>query len=338
MLALLWKGVREIEIEEFAEPAPGPGEVLVAVGHVGICGSELEGYLGLSSLRTPPLIMGHEFWGTVVKVGAGVDPGWTGRSAAINPMVGCGECALCHHGSPHLCRRRVLVGVHRPGGFAERVAVPTSALVPVSSRLQGPLGALAEPTAVALHATRLAGVRLGDTVAVIGTGTIGLLVTRLASAAGARVVAVDTHPERLELAQAQGARHRLQPRGDDVAGQMSRIAGDDGIRVVVDAVGRSATRALAMRVVRPGGVVALVGIHDAETPVPGNDLVRWEVAVRGSFTYTPADFRDAVELLEDGVVSASGWVQVEPLAGGPAAFRRLVDAPPREPKVVLAAG
>lgn len=327
-----------MRLRDYPSPRAGKGEAVVQVGHVGICGSELEGYLGLSSLRTPPLVMGHEFWGRVAEVGEDVDPAWRGQAVAVNPLVGCGRCSLCADGLSYLCPDRRLIGAHRPGAFAERVAVPASALVPVPEELAGPAGALVEPTAVALHAIRLAGLGLGETAVVVGAGTIGLLLTRLASAAGVRVVAVDTHPGRLELAARMGAWQTLRAGEEDLVGRVRAVAGHLAVRVAFDAVGRNATRALAVQVVRPGGTAVLVGIHDPDTPFPANDLVRWEVQVRGSYTYAAADFRDAVGLVREGLVAPAGWTQVRPLADGPEAFRELVDAPPQQPKILLAVG
>src|SRR4051812_18746046 len=126
MRAIVWQGPNEMTVSELPDPPdPGPGELILRPEAVGICGSEGEGYLGHMGNRTPPVVMGHEFAGTVVAAGEGAAE-WEGARVAVNPLSGCGECRLCRAGHTNLCRDRVLIGVHVPGAFADFVKVPAA--------------------------------------------------------------------------------------------------------------------------------------------------------------------------------------------------------------------
>ncbi|HYA51382.1 MAG TPA: alcohol dehydrogenase catalytic domain-containing protein, partial [Streptosporangiaceae bacterium] len=184
--ALVFTAPGQVELLDVPEPDPAPGEVLVEVRAAGICGSELHG-ARRPGFRQPPLIMGHEFAG----IGAG------GEAVVVNPILSCGRCAECRRGLRHVCREREIIGVHRAGGFAERVAVPASALRPLPPGLPWEAAALIEPAANAVHAWNLAGRALGASgaasthgaqgarVAVIGCGAIGLLCAATALSGGA---------------------------------------------------------------------------------------------------------------------------------------------------------
>ena len=161
-------------VEDMPEPSARPGEVVIRVEAAGICGSEVEGYLGMMSNRVPPLVMGHEFAGTVTELGEGVDSSWLGKRVAINPVVGCGRCSYCSRGDRNLCPERFLVGVSVPGGFATTVSVPERCLFEMPADMDARLGALVEPLANGVHAIRKGAPDGATSAVVIGTGTIGL--------------------------------------------------------------------------------------------------------------------------------------------------------------------
>ncbi len=206
MQALVWKGPRRMALETHDEPQPAADEALLRVRAAGVCGSELEGYLGLSSLRVPPLVMGHEFSGEIVTLNGDASGLRLGQLVTANPLVSCGHCPVCHTGRRYLCPHRALLGAHRPGGFAAYVAVPIAQLIPLPEHLTPTLGALAEPFAVALHAVGLARLSPGEAAVVWGAGSIGLLTVCAARLARAEpIIAVDTNPARLVAATALGA-------------------------------------------------------------------------------------------------------------------------------------
>ncbi|BDG60130.1 zinc-dependent alcohol dehydrogenase [Caldinitratiruptor microaerophilus] len=335
MHALVWHGPRSMALEVVPEPTVAPGEVLVEVEAVGICGSEISGYLGENALRRPPLIMGHEFIGRVVDA-PGAGSLLPGQRVVVNPLLSCGDCRMCHLGLENLCEHRALLGAQRPGAFAERVAVPERNCLPVPETLPPVLGVAVEPLACALRAVELGHVGLGDRVAVFGAGAIGLFAVALAARAGASMVAVvDVNESRLRTAQAWGATHLLNARthpGEEILLLTASLGAD----VVIDAVGRSVTRREAIRAVRPGGRVVLVGLHEAESPIQANDVVRREIHVTGSFAYRVHTFEQALSLIQLGIVpTGGGWYDERTLAAGPVSFEELVAGAVSVSKVIL---
>jgi len=338
MKALVWTAPERMELQEIATPTPGPCEVLVKVEVVGICGSEIEGYLGHNSLRVPPLVMGHEFCGIVVACGEGADGFKPGTRVVVNPLSACGGCNACAKRLPQLCASRRIVGIHRPGAFGEWVVVPASGVVPVSDGISPFRAALAEPLACSLRATRRAMERHpGANVVVFGAGGIGLLCAKAAKILGARaVMIIDTNPLRLDIAAATAADAVFDPRSGDPKDAAAAFGGELGVDVVVDAAGFQPTRSSAVDIVNPGGTIMNVGLGIDQTSMPVNVLIRNEIEVLGSFCYTEQDFHDAVRLLEDGRVTESGWTEIRRLDEGGRAFQELVEGKVTLGKILLA--
>jgi threonine dehydrogenase-like Zn-dependent dehydrogenase len=302
--ALVFTAPGTVELLDVPEPDPAPGDVLVQVRAAGICGSELHG-ARRPGFRKPPLIMGHEF--------AGVSA--DGTAVVINPILSCGRCAECQRGLRNVCRNREIIGVHRAGGFAERVAVPASALRPLPPGLSWEAAALVEPAANAVHAWNQAGGALGADatgarVAVIGCGAIGLLCAAMALSGGAgRVDVTDLSPDRLAAAQRLG----VEAAGPSLSGEYD---------VVIDAVGSAATRAASVAHQRPGGVAIWLGLAGEEAGFDANALVRSEKRVLGSFAYRDEEFAHAMALIRDWDLT---WAAGYPLAQGAEIFTGLMN-------------
>ena len=201
MQALVWEGPRLMNMRDVAEPKPESDEVVIKVAYSGICGSELGGYLGENSLRVPPLVMGHEFSGQVVELGVQATqhkPGLSvGQRVTVNPLVHCGRCRACLAGQQNLCRDRKIVGIHRPGSFADLVTVPASLVYPLPDSLSYEHAALAEPVGCAVRAVKLAGCTAVDSLLITGLGPIGLLSLQMAQTFGlTKIYATDTDPDR----------------------------------------------------------------------------------------------------------------------------------------------
>src|SRR3954451_22913399 len=176
MRAIVWQGPNEMSVEERPEPPdPGPGELILRPEAVGICGSEVEGYLGHMGNRTPPLVMGHEVAGAVIAAGDGAEEG-VGRRVAVNPIESCGECRLCRAGQENLCPQRTLIGIHSSGAFADLVRAPAATPRERRDGVSSRVGALVEPLANGLHVVRL-GLDCFDVeqAVLLGAGTIGLV-------------------------------------------------------------------------------------------------------------------------------------------------------------------
>jgi (R,R)-butanediol dehydrogenase / meso-butanediol dehydrogenase / diacetyl reductase len=338
--AVVWRGINRMGVEEWARPELPAAWVAIRPEAAGICGSEVEGYLGRQPNRQPPLVMGHEFAGVVEEAGPEVDPAWIGRRVAVNPIVSCRACALCAAGQRNLCPRRRLIGVHEPGGFAEQVLAPEANLVALPAGVGARLGALVEPLANGVHAAGLAAEArpLAGASAVIGAGAIGLLALQAAAAVSpSRPHVLELDPGRRAGAEALGAAAAHGP-PDDLLRALRAATGGLGADFVIDAVGRESTRRLAVEAVRPGGRVVLLGLHDDQTGLSGHDLVRREVLVTGSYAYTDADFARALALLADGQVGLGALPAVEPLESTPALFARLAGGPTPEVKLFVAPG
>ncbi len=333
MRVIVWEGPERMSVGERPDPKdPGPGEVVLRPGAVGICGSEVEGYLGHMGNRHPPLVMGHEFAGQVIAAGAGAED-WLGARATVNPIAGCGHCRMCRAGQENICPRRTLIGIHHDGAFADLVRAPAANLRPLPGDLDVRVGALTEPLANGVHAVRLGlAAQEPQTAAVIGAGTIGLVTLQAALLSEIPHVAViEPQEARRERALALGA-HAVYADGASVETSEEEL----GIDLVLDAVGAEATRTMALELARPGGTVVCIGLASDETTLPFHTVVRQQIAIVGSYAYTMADFEQALEWLVEGRATLGELEPVRPLEDGPAAFARLVQGPPDQVKVFLA--
>src|SRR5579864_354956 len=335
MRTLVYLGPRRMELRDAPPPAAGPEEVVVNVQASGICGSDLHGYLGKSLNRVPPLVMGHEFSGTVTAVGPGVRDLAVGSPVAVYPLITCGRCPACRRGDTSQCRSRQVIGVHRPGGFADLVAVPRASVVPLPPGVSLFTASLAEPLANAVHIFDRNARGLPRRIAIFGAGTQGLMALHLARLLSPVVlVSVDLVPARLAVARRLGATAALDGRAADVAGRIRELTDGDGVDLAIEAVGSSPTRQAAVACVRSGGRVALLGLGEETTPFNAVDIVNREIEVHGSYAYTYDNFGHAVEFLRSGLVGGE-WARPYPLEAGPEVFERLTTDPGDLIKAVL---
>ncbi|KIL35491.1 alcohol dehydrogenase [Cohnella kolymensis] len=337
MKALVWTAPEKMDYEEIDQPDILPDEVLLKVETVGICGSEIEGYLGHNSLRIPPLVMGHEFSGTVEDVGGNVDSIPLGQKAVVNPLLYCGICASCRKGLTNLCSSRRIIGIHRSGAFAEWVAVPAKAMVSIPPHMDSRRAALAEPLACSLRATRRVMQRHPfANVLIFGAGGIGLLCAKIAKLLGAySVILADTNPERLSVAIQCGADQTVNPKEESLPEMIQTYAGNKGIDVVIDAAGFQPTREMSLSLINPGGTFMNIGLGIDDTSLRINHLIRSEIEILGSFCYTAQDFHDAVQLLAAGTVTEEGWTETRSLKDGWQAFAELTAGKVTSGKIFL---
>lgn len=338
MKGIVWQGPERMTVEEMPEPEVEAGGVILHTGAAGICGSEVEGYLGRMGNRTPPLVMGHEFAGTVVSVGEGVDPSWEGKRATVNPLLSCWRCRLCREGLDNICQNRTMIGIQHPGGFAEYVLVPESALREVPEDLDIEAAALAEPFANGVHAVRLGTERVGEVerAVVVGGGTIGIMCMQAALLRGIpHVSVVELHDGRRDQAERLGA-HQVFVSGEEAIEAEQAATDGLGADLVMDAVGAGVTRQLGADLVRPGGVAVLVGLHEDQTPIEFHNVVRRQVALQGSYAYARVDFDEGLRLLTENRGLIGELPPPLPLERGPDAFAQLVKGPSEQIKVFLA--
>ena len=233
MKALIWEAARTMSMREEKQPEAPADEILVKVDYVGICGSELSGYLGHNALRVPPLIMGHEFAGEIVAVGPMVPtlrPDLTmGSLVTVNPLWYCGECARCAAGYTQLCGNRRLLGAHRPGAFAEYISVPAKLALTLPEGMDSRIGSLTEPVGCAVRIAELAGDVSGSDCLIIGAGPIGLLSLQMLKLRGAeRVFIAEIDSARLAMGEALGG-IAIQPMETDTAQAVLDATGGDGV-------------------------------------------------------------------------------------------------------------
>ncbi|RNL74120.1 L-iditol 2-dehydrogenase [Streptomyces sp. I6] len=337
MKAAVLTGRRTIAHQDTAAPEPGRGELLVRVDATGICGSDLAAYRGTHPYKTAPAVLGHEFSGTVVAVGADVTGFTVGDRACSAAFSHCDACAQCLHGAPHLCTRKLnLSHLDWTGSFAELVVLRPNMAHRLPPDLHPVAGALVEPLSIGLHAVRLVGEGAGRSVLVLGSGTIGLSCLIAARQLGhATVACVDVGPEKGGLALGLGADAYADARdGDPVPEALEALAGPAD--VVVIAAGYPGVTDQALRAVRPGGDIVIVSYFEDRHPVDLNALVGREVTVHGSALSTPRDFTEVIDRLAAGTLDVLPMVTHHfPLAGTGSALRLMDRADVPTGKIML---
>jgi len=344
MKAAVYRGIAEIEIAERDTPVPGAGEVLVRVGACGICGSDATEYgLGPHLIAThadgsnDPVVLGHEFAGTVEAVGLGVDGFPVGAVVVSGAGVSCGSCVMCRAGRTNLCRSYSTVGFHRDGGLAGYAVVPAHTLLDATaSGLPLDTLALSQPLAVAVHAVRRSGLTAGQDAVIVGAGGIGTFIGFVAASTGARVLVVDLNDDRLALARRLGAHATANARDGSLTELIAR-AGLDA-QVFFEVSGSVAGLESVLSAALPGAVIVPVGIQ--KHPFPA-DLGSWtlrEYTIVGTVAHViHDDLPEAVRLLGTrpdwsdiaGTVLPLSLLVPEGLdpllAGNPAQIKTLVD-------------
>lgn len=296
MKALVLTDSYKTEVQEVPVPEAGPGEVLIRVRAGGICGSDIHTYRGHHPYRKPPVILGHEVSGEVVALGAGVTRPALGARVVVEPHIVCGECEWCRQGLVNLCLQKRVPGVGWQGTFAEYVAAPAAVCHELAPGVGWAEGSMIEPLAVSQRVWTRGNPQPGERVAILGQGTIGILVTLLAVHHGAgRVLVTDVVPHNLEAARRIGATDAVDPRqGELPAGEFDLVCVcTDGQDVMEQAV----------RLCRKRARIVVVSLFHGKQTVDFNNVVIRELNVLGSQTYTTEDFAAAAALVNSGAVS-----------------------------------
>ncbi len=273
-----------LKVTTVPKPSPGPGEVLIAVRHAGVCGTDLHiadwNAWAAGRLR-PPLVVGHEFAGEIVAVGGGVAELRTGQLVTAEGHIVCGHCLQCRTGNSHICKNTRIIGVDRDGAFAEYIAMPATNVLPLDG-IPTTVGAVMDPMGNAFHTVLTADIP-GSTVFVVGCGPIGCFAVGIARAAGAaKVIASDVNTKRLALAKQMGAHVTIDATRDDVVRAVLAETGGEGADVVCEMSGVPSALHQAFAAVRLGGRVQLLGIPNGQVPVDfANEIIFKGITVYG---------------------------------------------------------
>lgn len=322
MRAVRYHGPRDIRLEEIPPPEAGPDSVLVKPAFTGICGSDLhlyqDGANGLApswdvahplSGETLPVVLGHEFSGTVVRIGEEVDDLRVGESVVVEPVMVDGTCGACRRGHYNLCAQLGFRGISgKGGGLSELVAVPRRWVHRVGD-LSLDEAALIEPLAVAVHAARHAGARAGQTAVIAGAGPIGLLVAAVLRASDVTTIVSEPSNRRRAMAVATGAAdHVIDPRGSDLFTFVETATGGLGADIAFDAAGAGAVISDLFEVLGAGGHLEVVALHTEPYPLQiAAQLMRHDRTMGSSLGYAD-DFPTAIELARSGQVRLGDFI------------------------------
>ena len=331
----------KFEIQERKMPEPKQGEVLVAIKAVGICGSDIHPYMGDGiERRQPGIIMGHEASGVVSSVGKGVTCWKPGDRVIINPQIRCGHCEMCRVGNYNLCENMLLIGSSMrkflDGAMCECIVIGQDQLYRLPDNVSFDYGTLLDPLGNAIHLINRAGVKLGDTVVIIGAGTIGLLAVQTARLAGAsNVIVLDVAEGKLKLAKEVGADFVLDSRAPDIVTQIKALTNEQGADVVVEAVGIGITYNLAMQLVKKLGTVIALGFAQDNINFSLKPLVYNEINFLGSTGYA-TECQTTIDYLASGKLEIDKIItHTFPLEQINEAFQTLCDKQATAVKVIL---
>lgn len=297
---------RLVDIPE--PPSPAPGDCVVRVHQMGICGTDLSGYLGKMPFFSYPRIPGHELGVEVVATGEGVTNVKVGDRCSIEPYINCQNCHACRRGFTNCCESNQTLGVHCDGGLTPLFTIPARKLHS-SAQLNYEQLALVETLAIGCHAVNRATVTSDDVVAVIGAGPIGLSVIEFVKLTGARLIVVDLNESRLQFCREQmGVEHTLISNAN-LAQELRELSGGHLPDVVIDATGHSGSMSHGFHLVANGhGRLVYVGITTEEIKFKHADFHRPEGTLLCSRNALPGDFKRIIQLIEAGQINTDPWI------------------------------
>ena len=337
MRAIVYHGNKDLRLQDWAEPSPGPRDLKLKITYCGICATDIEewqfGPLYVQhdtpnpiTGRMMPLVPGHEFTGRVTEVGQEVEGFAPGDRVAVYDVATCGHCYWCRKGENSSCPNMAVPGMATDGGLAEFAVWPAELCKLLPDSVADDEAPFLEPATVATHAVRRSGASIGDTVAVLGVGTVGLLALQVLKAAGTEVIAIDRKARNLQLAAKLGANHTVDVSQVDGGARLLELTGGIGPDVVLETSGAAEAPVQAIQWVRRQGRAVLVGIYAARPQIHFNDVVGFEREVIGSLAGTRRDFETALDLFASGKVGVRDLISdIVPLERAiPDGFERML--------------
>jgi len=312
---------QKVIFQDVDKPRPGPGQVLVQVRRIGVCGSDIHAYYGKHPYIRCPIVQGHEFAGRITEVGPDVRNLGAGDDVTAMPQLVCGQCYPCRHGNYHICNSLKVIGCQAEGAAQEFLAVDQDLVVKLPAGMDYDSGAMVEPVAVGAHAVGRLGSVEGKKVLVLGAGPIGNLTAQAVRGLGAAAVAIsDLSDFRLEVARACGIPHAVNPAKRDLASSVREAFGPDGADAILECVGVEETVGQAISLARKGTDIVIVGVFGEKPRVDIGLVQDKELRLIGTLMYKAGDYRTAIDLVQ------SGRVVLKPLLTGHFPFEQYPDA------------
>jgi alcohol dehydrogenase len=331
MKALVYTNPNEMQLLERPYPTMDQGEVILKIDAVGICGSDMHAYHGHDPRRKPGLVLGHEFSGVVVE---SLSSNFKkGVRVTGNPLITCGACDYCLQGRNNLCSNRTMVGMTRPGAFAEYMSIPAKTLITLPDDMPLDAAALTEPAATAVHAINLSMRALHRPiqecrVLIIGGGAIGMLTALLLKTFGVNDISVaETNALRRESISRHADCKTIDP--------ITVAVIENHYDFVIDCVGTTLTRKSAFESIKPGGVIMHVGLQDWASEIDMRKLTLAEITLLGTYTYSTADLIATVNYLNQGAFGNLAWVEKRSMDDGAKAFDDLHRGNTSSAKILL---
>ena len=317
------------------EPRPAPGEALVRVHRIGVCGTDLHAFAGRQPFFTYPRILGHELGVEVIDPGTEPHGLQAGDRCSVEPYLNCGRCVACRRGKPNCCTELKVLGVHIDGGMRPLLAVPTRKLHR-SAQLDYEQLALVETLGIGAHAVERAEAKKDDFILVIGAGPIGLSVVQFALVTGATLAVMDVSEPRLAFCRDRlGVKHTVVA-GPDAAEQLKVIGRGDLPTIVIDATGNPQSMAGTFDLAAHGGRIVFVGLFPGELAFNDPNFHRRELTVCASRNALPGTFRDIIALVESGRIDTRPWITHRfQLAETPAVFPKDIAGNPAVLKAMI---
>jgi (R,R)-butanediol dehydrogenase/meso-butanediol dehydrogenase/diacetyl reductase/L-iditol 2-dehydrogenase len=342
MKALLMEEYKKLKYTDVPDPVIETAhDILVKVKAVSICGSDVHGFDGSTGRRKPPIIMGHEAAGEIIAVGKEVSAFKIGDRITFDSTIYCGTCHYCQNGQMNLCDNRMVLGVscdeyRRHGAFAEYVVVPEHICFPLPPDLAYEEAAMVEPAGVAAHAFRISPVGLNDTVAVVGSGLIGLLLMDVVRASGSgKLIALDTDENRRQTARERGVDAALDPMDKDLMEKIRALTGGRGVDRAFEAVGATAPIQTAIAITRKGGSVTLIGNVSPTVEIPLQSVVSRQINLIGSCAIG-GEYPIVLDMIARKKIDVASLISKKaPLSEGQIWFDKLYNREDKLLKVVL---
>jgi len=289
-----------IEHRDIPEPKAGPGEVLLRIRRIGVCGSDVHVNHGTHPFTSYPVVQGHEFSAVVEAVGEGLDTIEVGTKVTAMPQIVCGECGPCRRGDVHICDRLKVKGFQAPGVAQDLFVTQAEKIVPLPAGFTHEQGALVEPVSVAVHATSRAGDLEGKNVVVLGAGPIGNLTAQMSRARGAKVLVTDVSDFRLEIANRCGIDLVSNAGKESLSDASRRAFGDRGFDIAFDCAGVQESIDAAVETVNKGGLIVAVAVYEGKPRVDMSVVGDRELIIVGTLMYQYADYEEAVRKIASG--------------------------------------